>query len=120
MPDALETPVPLTVKLVNLRIQAANQFHGLFNGRPELAPLALPSIDVVHLLCSASHLSVDLFTHPALLRHSISGHDQLHATCFTNSIFPVAMLTEVAPLPVAAHKPMLIKEAHGDGLAILA
>ena len=39
-------------------------------------------------------------------------HDELHAACFANPVLFVAMLPKVAPFPITALEPVLIKEAH--------
>ena len=44
--------------------------------------------------------------------HWNSGHDELHATSFACSVLSVAVLSKVAPFPVAAEKPVLVEEAH--------
>lgn len=39
-------------------------------------------------------------------------HDEFHTASFTCTVFPIAMLSEVAPFPVAACKPVLVEETH--------
>ena len=41
-----------------------------------------------------------------------SGHDEFGATCFTCAVFSVAVLSEMAPLVIAARESMLVVKTH--------
>jgi len=114
--DALEPLVPLATQLVDLRVQRSDHVHRLVDRRSELIGLSLPSGYPLDLRRSASHLGVDLLAQLALLSHRDSCHDKLHAAGFANSVLAVAVLTEVAPLPIAADETVLIEEAHCEEL----
>lgn len=66
----------------------------------------------LHLRLPPTALRVDLVTDLTFLRDPVGLHDQLHATRFAGSIFSIAVLSEVAPFPVATLKSMLVEEAH--------
>lgn len=72
----------------------------------------MPAVDAFNLGGPAPHLGVDFLAQLALLTNRDRLHDKLHATCFANTIFAVAVLPEVTPLPVTANETMLIEEAH--------
>jgi len=72
----------------------------------------LPAVNTLNLSSPAAHLGVDFLAQLAFLTNRDCLHDKLHATRFANTIFAVAVLSEVTPLPVAANKTMLIEEAH--------
>jgi len=110
--DALESPVPLAPKLIDLGVKTTNHLHRLVNRCTELVTLTLPAIDALDLGGPATHLGVDLLAQLALLAHRHGLHNELHAACFTDPILPIAVLAEVSPLPVATHEPVLIEEAH--------
>jgi hypothetical protein len=56
---------------------------------------------------------VDFLAKLALLADGNGLHNEFHPACFTGAIFSVAVLSEVAPFPVTALKPMLVEETHG-------
>lgn len=74
--------------------------------------LALPSSDTIDLGGPAAHFCFDLLTELALGPRGNRLHDELHATCFANSVLLGAMLSEVTPLPIATCEAMLIVETH--------
>lgn len=110
--DTLQSSVALATKLIDFAIQASDQVHRFVNRSSEFVPLALPPIDTFDFGCPAPHLGVNLLTQLALGPGRNCLHDELHATSFTNPVFLGAVLAEMAPLPVAAHEPVLIEEAH--------
>ena len=110
--DSLQSSVAFATELIDLAIQASDQLHRFVNGRSEFVSFALPSVDTVDLGRPASHLGVDLLAQLALGPDRNRCHDELHTTSFTNSVLLGTVLAEVAPLPVAAHEPVLIEEAH--------
>jgi hypothetical protein len=77
--------------------------------------LALPPPDAVHLSGSASHLRVNLLAELALGPSRNCLHDELHAARLADSVLLGAVLSEVAPLPVATGKAVLVEEAHVSG-----
>ena len=79
---------------------------------PELSPFSLPAADALVLSTSASLLGIDFVAKLALLRVGNGVHDELHAASFTCAVFPVAVLSEVAPFPIAAGKTMHVEETH--------
>lgn len=74
--------------------------------------LALPSADTVHLSGSAAHLGVDLLAELAICASRNRLHDELHATRLADSVLFGAVLSEMAPLPIATDKTVLVVEAH--------
>lgn len=110
--NALQPAVALAAQLIDLAIQTPDRVQRLVNGRSELGPLALPPVDALHLGGPAPHLRVDLLAELALRldRHRL--HDELHAARFANAVLLGAVLAEMAPLPIATGKTVLIEEAH--------
>ena len=85
---------------------------GFLNRRKVSVSLPCPPVNSLYLLNSSAALSFNLVTDPALLFQSICLHDQFHTTGLSSSVLAVAVLSEVAPFPVAAGETMLIEEAH--------
>jgi len=81
--------------------------------------LTLPPPNAVHLSGSAALLGVDLFAKLAVSSCRNRLHDELHATRLADSILLGTVLAEVAPLPVATGKTVLVVEAHVSGLKSL-
>ena len=113
--NTLEPPLPLATQFIDLGVKPSYHLQGLFDGRSELATFALPPTNTVHLRRSSSHLRVDLLAELAFLADGYRLHDQLHAARFTDTVLPIAVLSEVTPLPIAARKTVLIEEAHVSG-----
>ena len=78
--------------------------------------LALPPPNAIDLGGPAAHLCVNLLAELALSSRGNRLHNKLHAARFANPVLLGAVLSEVAPLPVAAGKSMLVKEAHVSNL----
>jgi hypothetical protein len=110
--NALQSPVAFALEIIELTVQASYQIYRLANRRLEFATLALPSVHSFDLGSPAPDLGVDLLAELAFLpdRHRL--HDELHATSFTNSVLLGAVLSKVAPLPIATNEPVLVEEAH--------
>jgi len=113
--DCLQSTVALARQLIDFSIQTANHLHRLLDRSTELVRLSLPAPDAVHLSGSAAHLGVDLLTELAVCSRRNCLHDELHATRLADSVLLGAVLSEVAPLPVAADEPVLVVEAHVSG-----
>ena len=54
----------------------------------------------------------DLAADFAFLLEIVRLHNEFCTARFANTVFPVALLSEMAPLPIAAGKYKLIEEAH--------
>lgn len=113
--NCLQSAVALARQLVDLSIQTTNHLHRFLDRSRELVRLPLPSPDAVHFRGSAAHLGVDLLTELAVSSSRNCLHDELHTTRLADSVLLGAVLSEVAPLPVAADEPVLIVEAHVSG-----
>ncbi len=72
----------------------------------------LPAGDPLYLCSPPSLFRIDLVAELAFLAKGNGLHDKFHAARLACSVFSVAVLSEVAPLPVAAGKSMLVEEAH--------
>lgn len=114
--NTLQPPVALALEIIELAVQTSNQIHRLADGRLEFAPLALPPVDALDFGRPAPNLGVDLLAELALLTDRHRLHDELHATGFTNPVLLGTVLSEMAPLPIAADEPVLIEEAHVSGI----
>ena len=112
--NSLKTLSPLILKRVDLLLQVFDRGHGLVDRCPELSTVRLPALNTLVLGRSSTNLGVDLVAKLALLLHPRRRHDELHAARLAASVFPVAVLTEMAPLPVAALEDMLVEETHLD------
>jgi hypothetical protein len=113
--DCLQSAVALARQLIDFPIQTANHVHRFLDRSPELMRLPLPPPDAVHFSGSAAHLSVDLLTELAVRSSRNRLHDELHTTRLADSVLLGTVLSEVAPLPVAADEPVLVVEAHVSG-----
>jgi len=110
--NALQPPVAFALEIIELTVQASNQIHRFGDRRLEFIALALPSVHTLNLGRPAPGLGVDLLAELALLSDRHRLHDELHATGFTNPVLLGAVLSEVAPLPIATDEPVLVEEAH--------
>lgn len=97
---------------MNLLVQCFDHVRRALNRSPELAPFPLPAADAFVLGTAASLLDVDPVANLALLVDCNGGHDEFHTAGFTRAVFPVAMLSEVAPFPVTTGETVLVEEAH--------
>jgi len=80
-----------------------------------LAPLSvllLPALDPLLFFLDAAPFDLDLLAEFAIVWDGDCGHHQAHSTCFASAVFFGTVLTEVAPLIVAACKLVLVEEAH--------
>jgi hypothetical protein len=114
--NRLQSAVALVGQFTDLSIQSANHLHGFLDGGSEFVRLALPSADTIHLRGSTAHLGVDLLTELAIGASRNCLHDEFHAACLADSVLLSAMLSEVAPLPIATSKTVLVVEAHVSDL----
>lgn len=110
--NRLEPFLTLATKVVYLPVEGSNHVGGAIDGCSKLAALALPARDAVYLCGSSSLFRVDFVAELALLAEGNGLHDEFHAAGFSGSVLSVAVLSEVAPLPIAACESMLVEEAH--------
>lgn len=110
--DGLESPLALTPQVMDLFIQCLDHVGRSVDRGPELAPFSLPAADAFVLSTSAALLGIDLVAKLTLLRVGNGVHNKLHAAGFTCTVFPVAVLSEMAPFPVATGKSVHVEETH--------
>ena len=110
--DGLQSPLFLIAQVVDLLLQCLDDPRGPFNGREKFASLPPPTADAFNLSRFPALFGIDPLAQLALLVDRDGLHDKLHPTGFARSVFAVAMLAEVSPLPVAALETMLVVEAH--------
>lgn len=87
---------------------------GLFDGRPAIS-LSFPALDVLLHLGDPPILLLDLIAELAGPRMVLGVVDELQAASLSRSVFLVALLPEVPPLPVATGPAGLFEVAHADG-----
>jgi hypothetical protein len=110
--NRMQSAMALAAQIMNLAVQDSNDIHGLVNRSAELGSLTLPPPDAIHLGGPSSRLCVNLLAQLALGACGDGLHDELHAARLTHSVLLGAVLAEVAPLPIATGKAVLIEEAH--------
>lgn len=81
-----------------------------------LTALLLPPLDPVLLVTEALVFGFNLITGLALAGMQDGVHDELHAACFSSSVFLGTVLAEVSPLVVTALVLVLVEEAHIEWL----
>lgn len=108
----MEPLLALAAKVVYFPVEGPNHVGGAIDGCSKLAALALPARDSLYLCSSSSLFRVDLVAKLAFLALQNGLHDEFHAARLSGSVLSVAVLYEVAPLPVAACESMLVEEAH--------
>lgn len=116
--DGLKSPLTLIAKVVDLLLQRFDNVGGPINGRAELAPFPLPTKDSFNLGSSTALFRVDLLAKLAFLADWDRLHDEFHTARFAGPVLSVAVLPEVAPLPVAALESVLVEEAHVSKLQV--
>lgn len=97
---------------MDLLVQCFDHVRRSVNRGPVFAPLSLPAADALVLRAPTSLFGIDLVAKLAFLGILNGLHDKLHAASFTSAVFPVAVLSEVAPFPVTTVKSMLVEETH--------
>jgi hypothetical protein len=112
MANCLQPAIAFAAQLIDLAVQASDYVHGLVDRSAKLGVFALPPANAVDLSGSSAHLCVDLVAQLALCACWNRLHDELHAARLTHAILLGTVLAEVAPLPVATGKTVLIVEAH--------
>lgn len=75
LPDRLCFPLLLNFKLVDFTVKLPNGFHGFLDGSLELSTLALPALDLGHLIGLATSLGVNLLANLASLAVSNNAMD---------------------------------------------
>lgn len=112
MSNLLQSTVALAPELVDFVVQSSNQIQRFVDRGTKLVAITLPAVDTFDFGGPPAHLGVDLLAELAFGPCRNRLHDELHATRFTDSILFGAVLAEMAPLPIAASKSMLVVEAH--------
>lgn len=100
------------MKIADLNVKTLDHVIGLVDRCAETTAFQFPALDLGDLGCSTAQLSVDFLASLALVRDAVGGHDQFHTTRFAGAVFTIAVLSEVAPLPVAASEQVLVEETH--------
>lgn len=114
--NLLQSAVTLAAEFIDFAVKTSNHIDRFLDRRCELVWFALPPPDAVDLGHPAAHLGVNLLAKLALSSRGNRLHDQLHAARLANSVLLGTVLSEVAPLPVATGKAVLVEEAHVSGL----
>ena len=83
-----------------------------FFNRRRVGPFPPPSLDLGLLIFQAALLGTDLQANVALGAQGNRFPDELAPTCFADSIFIIAVLPEMMPLPIVALEEMLVVVAH--------
>ena len=104
----------LRLERVDLVLKRLNVANGFLDRRLVAARLLAPAVVVVDVLCSAALLRFDLEAELALVLEWLGLPDHLHAAGLACAVLGLAVLLEVAPLPVAALVDVLLVEAHDD------
>jgi hypothetical protein len=112
MANCLQPALTFAAQLVDFAVQTSNNVRRLVDRSAELGSLALPSANAVALSGPSAYLGVDLLTQLALGTRWNCLHDEFHAACLAHPVLLGAVLSEVAPLPVATGEAVLVKEAH--------
>jgi hypothetical protein len=112
MANCLQSALTFAAQLVNLAVQISNNVHRLVDGSAELGSFALPPANAINLCGPSTHLGVDLVAQLALGTCWHRLHDEFHAARLPHPVLLGAVLSKVAPLPVATGEAVLVKEAH--------
>ena len=110
--NRLEPLLTLATQVIYFPVEGSNHVGRAIDGCSELAALALPARDPFNLGNSSSLFRIDLVAKLAFLAKGNGLHDEFHSARFSGPVLSVAVLSEVAPLPVAARESMLVEEAH--------
>jgi hypothetical protein len=102
---------PIDLALKNLDIP-----QRLLNTSLVALRLAAPAVVIINMLGAAALFGLDFEAQLALVRESEGLVDHLHAAGLAGAVLGLAVLAEVAPLPVAAGVDVLFVEAHGCGV----
>lgn len=105
---------PQLADLILKRLDVAN---GFLDRRLVAARLFAPAVVVVDVLGPAALFGFNLEAQLAFLLEGHAVVDHLHAAGFAGAVLGLAVLAEVAPLPVAALVDVLFVEAHGCEVA---
>ena len=109
----------LALQPVDLALQHLDVAERLFDARLVALRLTAPAVVVVNVLGAAALLGLNLEAQLALLREPEGLVDHLHAAGLAGAVLGLAVLAEVAPLPVAAGVDVLFVEAHGCGVGFV-
>lgn len=105
----------LALQSIDLALQNFDIAEGLLDAGLVALRLAAPAVVVVDVFGAAALLGLDLEAQLALFGEPEGLVDHLHAAGLAGAVLGLAVLAEVAPLPVAAGVDVLFVEAHGDG-----
>jgi hypothetical protein len=108
----MQSALTFAAQLVKLAVQNSNNIHRLVDGSAELGSFALPPANPINLCGPSTHLGVDLLAQLAPSTCWNRLHDEFHAACLAHPVLLGAVLSKVAPLPVATGEAVLVKEAH--------
>lgn len=103
----------LGLELANLVLERLDVAESLLNRSAVAAWFPAPAVVVVDVLRLAALLGIDLEAQLALLLEAEGLENELGAAGLACAVLGLAVLTEVAPLPVAALVEELLVEAHG-------
>jgi hypothetical protein len=103
----------LALQSIDLALQNFDIAEGLLDAGLVALRLAAPAVVVVDVLGAAALLGLDLEAQLALFGEPEGLVDHLHAAGLAGAVLGLAVLAEVAPLPVAAGVDVLFVEAHG-------
>jgi len=104
----------LLLQDVDLILKESGVFHGFLHRGSEFVSVPGPALVVSHELVVTTLLPLDLLTKGAFLGELKSLKDHLHAARFTTAVLLLAVLTEVAPLPVTADELGVVVVTHPD------
>jgi hypothetical protein len=108
-------PVPALLvgdELVDLLAQDLHLLNGLLHAEAVLGRVRGPALVVGLVLLVAALLALNLLAHAALLGQADGLEDHLHAARFARAVLLLAVLAEVAPLPVVAGVLVVVVVAH--------
>ena len=106
----------LALQPIDLALQNFDIAEGLLDAGLVALRLAAPAVVVVDVLGAAAFFRLDLEAQLALFGEPEGLVDHLHAAGLAGAVLGLAVLAEVAPLPVAAGVDVLFVEAHGECL----
>lgn len=110
--NVLIPPILFRLNAGNLALQGHDIFGSFFNGRLETMGLLQPTRAIRHGFLASTKLLLNLLAESTLVRQINGAKDHFHAASFTDAILSVAVLFEVAPLPVTAGELVALEEAH--------
>ena len=95
-----------------LALEIKDRAPSLFHRRGKAFAFALPAPKSFLFGILTTLLDFDLLADLTLGGKTVRAVDQLHAACFTSSVFASAVLDKVSPLKVTTDKDLLFVETH--------